>query len=127
MLRLTLRTLLAYIDDTLDPAAARDLGTRVAASEPARELMDRIKRATRRRGLQAPTLSDRDDPASDANTVAQYLSNTLPPDQVAAFEQACLDSDVHLAEAAACHQILTVVLTEPVRVPPRANQRMYSR
>jgi hypothetical protein len=125
MLRLTLRTLLAYLDDTLDPATARDLGARVAASEPARELMDRIKRVTRRRGLQTPAVSDRGDPASDANTVAQYLSNTLPADQVAAFEQACLDDDIHLAEAAACHQILTVVLTEPVRVPPRANQRMY--
>jgi hypothetical protein len=125
MLRLTLRTLLAYIDDTLDPAEARDLGTRVAASPEARDLMDRIKRVTRRRGLQTPAVSDREDPADDANTVAQYLSNTLPVDQVALFEQACLNSDVHLAEAAACHQILTVVLTEPVRVPPRANQRMY--
>src|SRR5438552_546792 len=51
MLRLTLRTLLAYIDDTLAPAQARELGEKVAASEPARELIERIKRVTRRRAL----------------------------------------------------------------------------
>jgi hypothetical protein len=125
MLRLTLRTLLAYIDDTLDPAQARELGEKIAASDYARELIDKIKRVTRRRGLKVPVPAGKDDTVSDANTVAEYLSDTLDADAIEELEATCLKSDVHLAEVAACHQILTLVLTEPVRVPPRANQRMY--
>lgn len=125
MLRLTLRTLLAYIDDTLEPAQARELGEKIAASDYARELIEKIKRVTRRRGLKTPVPAGKDDTVSDANTVAEYLSDTLDADGIAELEATCLKSDVHLAEVAACHQILTLVLTEPVRVPPRANQRMY--
>lgn len=125
MLRLTLRTLLAYIDDTLEPAQARELGLKVADSADARELTERIKKVTRRRGLHTPLPTGSDSDVSDPNTVAEYLSNNLDADAVAKLEERCLKSDVHLAEVAACHQILTLVLTEPVRVPPRANQRMY--
>lgn len=125
MPRLTLRTLLAYIDDTLGPAETRSLGAKVGESESARELIDRIKRVTRRRALATPTPESDDDNVSDPNTVAEYLSDTLESEQVKRLEETCLTSDVHLAEVAACHQILTVVLTEPVRVPPQANQRMY--
>jgi hypothetical protein len=125
MLRLTLRTLLAYIDDTLEPAQARELGEKVAASDDARELIEKIKRVTRRRGLKVPVPTGKDDTVSDANTVAEYLSDTLDAEGIEELEATCLKSDVHLAEVAACHQILTLVLTEPVRVPPRANQRMY--
>jgi hypothetical protein len=125
VVQLTLRTLLAYLDDTLEPAAARELGKKVAESDVARELVERIKKVTRRRRLQTPDAAGADEDISDPNTVAEYLSNTLDPDQVQRFEQACLDSDVYLAEVAACHQILTVVLAEPVRVPPSARERMY--
>ncbi|MBN9120978.1 MAG: hypothetical protein J0I06_17815 [Planctomycetes bacterium] len=125
MPRLTLRTLLAYIDDTLEPVEARSLGKKVAESEEARQLVDRIKKVTRRRGLAAPTANDEDDATADPNTVAAYLDNALDSATVRQVEETCLESDVHLAEVAACHQILTLVLTEPVRVPPRAHRRMY--
>ena len=124
MPRLTLRTLLAYIDDTLEPTQARSLGAKVAGSDSARELIERIKKVTRRRGLKSPIPEGRDDVA-DPNIVAEYLSDNLDSAQVKELEETCLKSDVHLAEVAAVHQILTIVLTEPVMVPPRANQRMY--
>lgn len=123
-MRLTLRTLLAYLDDTLDPAEARELGLRVAQSEYAQELVDRIKKVTRRRGLAVPTVADHSE-VSDPNTVAEYLSDELTAEQVAKVEENCLNSDAHLAEMASCHQILTLVLAEPVRVPPTAHRRMY--
>ncbi|QDU19663.1 hypothetical protein [Urbifossiella limnaea] len=125
MAQLTLRTLLAYLDDTLEANVARELGKKVAESDVARELVERIKKITRRRRLQTPDAVGDAEDISDPNTVAEYLSNTLDADQVQRLEQACLDSDVYLAEVAACHQILTVVLAEPVRVPPSARERMY--
>jgi hypothetical protein len=124
-MQLTLRTLLAYMDDTLEPAQARALGKRIAESEDVKQLVERIKRITRRRGLAAPETNPGDE-TTDPNTVAAYLDNSLDTATVKQVEETCLESDVHLAEVAACHQILTLVLTEPVRVPPRAHRRMYA-
>ncbi len=126
MPRLTLRTLLAYIDDTLEPDQARSLGRKVAQSDEAKHLIERIKKVTRRRGLRSPVPDGSDDDVADPNTVAAYLSDNLDSEQLKQIESTCLESDVHLAEVAACHQILTLVMTEPVRVPPTANQRMYN-
>jgi hypothetical protein len=125
MPRLTLRTLLAYIDDTLDPAETRALGKKVAESDEAKQLVERIKKVTRRRGLATPVSTDPADETADPNTVAEYLDNALDSATLKHVEETCLESDVHLAEVAACHQILTLVLTKPVRVPPQAHRRMY--
>jgi hypothetical protein len=125
MPRLTLRTLLAYIDDTLDPAETRSLGKKVAASDEAKTLVERIKKVTRRRGLVTPVSAEPGDETADPNTVAEYLDNALDSATLKHVEETCLESDVHLAEVASCHQILTLVLTKPVRVPPRAHRRMY--
>src|SRR5947208_15547428 len=122
-MRLTLRTLLAYIDDTLDPVQAREIGQKVAESDVAQELIDRIKAVTRRRGLTIPPAAGPD--KIDANTVSEYLDNDLPSELIAEVEEKALASDVHLAEIAACHQILTLVLGEPAHVPPTARERMY--
>ena len=123
-MRLTLRTLLSYLDDTLEPAQAKLIGAKVAESEQARELMERIRQVTRRRRLMTPPPSG---PGGiDANTIAEYMDNDVTPEQAAEVEQICLASDVHLAEVAACHQILTLVLGEPALVPPSAKQRMYA-
>ena len=124
MLRLTLRTLLAYLDDTLEPTQARQIGQKVAESDLAQATVERIKTVTRRRRLTAPAV-ETDNPTADPNTIAEYLDNVLPADQLAEVEQSALDDDVMLAELAASHQILTLVLGEPARVPPTARRRMY--
>ncbi len=123
-MRLTLRTLLAYLDDTLEPHEIKEIGQKAAESDAAQELVARIKQITRRRRLTTPPANG---PGAkfDANTVAEYLDNELSSDLVSELEKTCLESDVHLAEVASCHQILTLVLGEPALVPPTARERMY--
>jgi len=119
-----LRTLLAYLDDTLEPAQTKLIGQKVAESDAAQELIARIKQVARRRRLTTPSVAGAG-AKLDANIIAEYLDNVLPSEQLAEVEETCLSSDVHLAEVAACHQILTLVLGEPALVPPTARQRMY--
>jgi hypothetical protein len=123
-MRLTMRTLLAYLDDTLPPNEIKTIGQKVAESDTAQELIERIKQVTRRRRLTTPPTNG---PGSlDANTVAEYLDSELSSEQVAELEKLAIESDVHLAEIAASHQILTLVLGEPAQVPPTARERMYA-
>ncbi len=122
-MRLTLRTLLAYLDDTLEPSEIRQIGQKVSESDAAQELIARLKQVTRRRRLTTPPATGPN--SFDPNTVAEYLDNELTNEQVAEVEKLCLESDVHLAEIATCHQILTLVLGEPALVPPTAKERMY--
>jgi hypothetical protein len=124
IMRLTLRTLLAYLDDTLDPEQAKLIGEKVDESPVAQELIDRIKKVTRRRSLTGPPVNG-DTSRLDANAVAGYLDSTLAAEDLSQVEQTCLDDDVYLAEVAASHQILTLMLSEPARVPPTARQRIY--
>jgi len=121
-MRLTLRTLLAWLDDTLQPTQVREIGVQVAGSPFAQELSDRIHRVTRQRRLTVPSSSGSE--TTDANVVASYLDNELDPEAVAEYEKKCLTSDVNLAEVASVHQILSL-LGQKVKVPAAARSRMY--
>ena len=123
-MRLTLRTMLAYLDDVLDPADAQELGARISESEFASELVHRVRNSARKMRLSAPELEEQG-VGADLNSVADYLDNVLPEEQLSDFEQVCLESDLHLAEVTCCHQILTLVLGEPAVISDDVRQRIY--
>src|SRR5436305_1452916 len=104
-MRLTLRTLLAWLDDTLSPAEVREIGKQVSESPFAQELVEKIHRVTRQRRLTVPNSVGPD--ATDPNLVASYLDNELDQDLVPEYEKLCLTSDVHMAEVASVHQVLS--------------------
>lgn len=126
MTRLTLRTILAYLDDALSPEEAKDIGDKIAANPAAQQLMNRMQKVTRRRRLTAPEFSGGDDSLNDPNLVAAYLDGQLEGEELAALEKLCLESDLHLAELAACHQLQAVGRHDPITIPPLAQQRMYA-
>ena len=121
-MRLTLRTLLAWLDDTLPPIQVREIGRQVSESAYAQELVERIHRVTRQRRLTIPGKSGPE--GTDPNIVAGYVDNDLDAEQVGEYEKKCLSSDVNLAEAACVHQILSL-LGQKVHVPVEAKARMY--
>ncbi len=140
-MRLTLRTLLAYLDDILDPADHEDLGQKIEASDFATELIHRSRDVSRRLRLSAPPVDAGAEQSggaegggggvrvADANVVAEYLDNTLPPEDLADFERLCIEpstkADMHLAEVVSCHHVLTMVLGEPAEIDPQLKERLY--
>lgn len=123
-MRLTLRTLLAYLDEMLAEDDAQDVAVRIEDSDVAQDVMRRRRDVMHRLQLGAPAPLG-DGLGLDPNTVAEYLDNTLPVEHVPDFERVCLDSDEHLAEVASCHQILSLVLGGRVEVDQRQRRRLY--
>ncbi|MFO1000022.1 MAG: hypothetical protein U0936_06785 [Planctomycetaceae bacterium] len=120
-MRLTLRTLLAYLDDRLPPANAREIGQKIANSPFTTDLVERIREVKRRRRLADP---GRTQPMIEPNLIAEYLDDQLTPDLVARVEREILASDAMLAEVASAHEILGL-LRDPVAVEPRLRDRLY--
>ncbi|RMF44062.1 MAG: hypothetical protein D6753_03490 [Planctomycetota bacterium] len=114
-MRLTLRTLLAYRDGVLNPVDREDLHRRIQQNEVASNLLKRIERVSRE--LHGASVIVGKGPAADPNTLAAYLDDSLPKEQVAELERVVLASDHYLGELAQCHHLLATALNHPVKVP----------
>ena len=122
IMRLTLRTLLAWLDDTLPPKDVARIGRQLHSSKFAQDLSRRIRRVVRQRRLTVPGMGT--NTPIDSNIIGAYLDNSLPGDQTSAVESLALNSDVHLAEIAACHQILSL-LEQPIETSSDTHAKMY--
>ncbi len=123
-MRLTLRTLLAHLDKTLDADDDAAIAAKLRESAFAAGLVKRITAsiASNQLGAVSPVSTST---ADDPNRIGEYLDSVLSSEQVAEIERICLESEGHLAEVAACHQILTLVLGNPAEVPPTLRSRIY--
>ena len=93
-MRLTLRTLLAYLDGLLEPQQSDELAAKINDSEFATDLVYRTLTASRNPAVISPKLDGRG-VGADPNSVAQYLDNTLEESRIHEFERICLDSDMY--------------------------------
>lgn len=124
-MRLTLATLLAYLDNVLEPADAQVLHEKIEKSDFASGLVMRIRSISRKLRMGAPKVEGKG-LGRDPNSVAEYLDGSLAPERLGEFERLCLESDVQLAEVASCHQVLAMVLNKPADVPAPLRERVYA-
>lgn len=124
-MRLTLRTLLAYLDNSsvLKPEEAELLAKKIQESEFASGLVNRIQAVIHKLRMPAPKVDAKG--AADINTVAEYIDGSLADDRVADFEKLCLESDIHLSEVVSALQILGKVMAEPQTPSPALRERVY--
>ena len=124
-MKLTLRSLFAYLNNLLPEEAVQELEQKIEQNTSIAELVQRIRMCCERRQLGAPQLDNRG-VGLDANTVAEYLEDLLPPERVPDFEKVCLESDMHLAETACCHHVLALVVKAvPAECPPALHEKIY--
>lgn len=122
-MKLTLRYLLAYLDDILKPQDAAAVGRLVKSSPNATTLVERIRALIRMRRLTVPAPAEKKK-GLNANDVAEYLDNLTPVDEVAAYEESLLKSDEKLAEVAGTHQILSLVLGGRPKIPASTKSQL---
>lgn len=123
-MRLTLRTMLAYMDEQLDPPQMEEIGAKIRESGVATGMIDRVRASMRKHRMEAPKLDGRGI-GKDANSVSEYLDNVLDKDEIPEIEQLCLNSDMHLAEVAACHQMLSQLPGVEFDISHRLRDRIY--
>jgi hypothetical protein len=122
-MRLTLRTLLAYRDQVLEPKDAETLEQRLAESHAARAISDRITHLLAN-PLATPLAVDAPEFGLNPNDVASFLDDAMAVDRVADMERKCLDNSALLAEVASCHQILAKTMRAPTHVPSSFRHRI---
>lgn len=124
-MRLTLRTLLALLDEApMAPQDRQALQEKLQHSPTSAALIQRMTALAAQPRMASPAWDANG--TLDPNHVAEYLDGTLPTQQVVWFEQACTKQDAALAEVGAVHQILCRMSETPVEVSPRLRDRLYS-
>lgn len=124
-MRLTLRTLLSYLDEVHLSGEEREaIRRQIEASENAGEWIHRTRDVVRRLKVGTPEIGGSGS-ADDPNSVAEYLDRTLPDESVAEFERVCLESDPLLAEVAACHHVLAMFLSDAAEIDPDTRNRLH--
>ena len=125
-MRLTLRTLLGWVDGVLPAEEHSAIGEMVAGSRVATRLAERIREGAAGGSTVVP-LTGGPAIADDANRVAEYLDNTLLSEHLAAFERFCIESRPHLEEVATCHGILAEMSRTPKLARMPRDQRSVLR
>lgn len=121
----SLRRLLSYLDDTLEPSKSRKIGQQLNEDPELRNLVERIKLVVRRRRLTAHS-PDPDVAEVDANDVAEYLDRAIHREHKRDIEELILASDMSLAEAACVHQILSISPGRELELSDAARDRLYA-
>jgi len=125
-MRLTLRTLLGWVDGVLPAEEHSAIGVMVAGSKVATRLAEQIREGAACGSTDVP-LTGGPAIADDANRVAEYLDNTLLSEHLTAFERFCIDSRPHLEEVATCHGILAEISRNPKLARMPRDQRSVLR
>ena len=125
-MRLTLRTLLAYLNQSnLNLRAVERIEAKVRESPTATKLIAELRRITADPDV-AALAPDNAEGLKDANWVAEYLDNTLAESTVESFEKQAFESTQLLSEIAGCHEILSAICRNETTVAPAAlRQRAY--
>ncbi|MBQ6106770.1 MAG: hypothetical protein IJK97_01065 [Thermoguttaceae bacterium] len=122
-MRLTLRTLLNWLNNNLSAADAALVAQKVEESELAKALKAQIEGIMAQEHLPAPELLD-GTPKGNANAAAEYLDNSMDPKQTPDFEKFCIHSDIMLGEIAGCHEILSQALTQKLELAPELRVKL---
>ena len=123
-MRLTLRTLLAYRDGVLDSNDAAVLEAKIKESSTAQQISKRIAEEMQNRRL-APIPVDAREFGFEANTVAEFLDDTISMETLPEMERKCLENNTLLSEIGSCHQILTRALSIPATIPASLRERIH--
>ena len=123
-MRLTLRNLLRFLDQTNLRSIERSrLEQLVDESEKADAWIKRIDSLKRNKGTAAPAVTSKDPSVS---RVVAYLDTSMSEQETIEFERSMLSSDVLLAEVASCHEVRESVINELApSIPILLRQSVY--
>ena len=125
-MRLTLRTLLAYLNQyNLNLRAVERIEAKVRSSPAAGKLIEELRKIMADPNIAALPM-ECDEDRKDANWVAEYLDNSLDEANVESFEKKAFESTPLLGEIADCHEILSAICRNETTVATAGlRQRAY--